>query len=301
MKKFIKYTFIFSVLTILVLAVLVAATTVFAKKSFDYSIPQNKNILIVGDSHTESAINDSILNNAYNLSQSGTGYFYSYLKAREVINHNPQIDTLIVGYSYSSIKKTADEWFTGAEKIKFKIRDHFFLINLNDFKELLFASPKNTLVFTPQVIAHNFKVLGNGYAQIGGFQNLKRYKLKEDITRLQNEDITNDKVEFSVYQKAHLINIYKYCEEKKVKLILINAPIHEVWLKRTQKYVDHYCEFYTSNMPNALLINNTYFNMPDSGFADATHLNYKGAKIYTEYLIQTKFAEDLSYCNRIKP
>lgn len=301
MKKFIRHCIVFSILAFLVLTLLVIGTTLFAKKSFDYSIPENKNILVIGDSHTECAINDRILNNAFNLSQSATCYFYTYLKAREVINHNPKIDTLIISYSYGSLKKAKDDWLIGAENLKFKIRDHLFLFNVSDFKELLIANPKDVLVFTPQVIAHNFKVLNYGYSAIGGFDSTERDKLKEDILRLQNEPIEDDALEFSKYQEYYLLKIYELSKEKNIKLILVNTPLHKEALNKYKvEYKNHYCEFYALNMPEASLINHASFNMPDVGFADAYHLDYKGAKIYTEYLMQTGFAENTNYCHEIK-
>jgi len=301
MKKFITHSIVFSILAFLVLAIMVIGTTLFAKKSFDYSIPENKNILVIGDSHTECAIDDRILNNAFNLSQSATCYFYTYLKTREVINHNPQIDTLIVSYSYSSLKKIKDKWLIGPENLKFKIRDHLMLFNATDFKELFLASPKDVLVFAPQVIAHNFKVLRNGYSALGGFDNSERNNLQEDILKLQNEDEKNPIEGYSKYQEDYLLKIYNFSQEKNIKLILVNTPMHAEALKKdTKAHKTYYCEFYASNMPEASLLNHTNFDMADSGFGDAYHLNFKGAKIYTDYLMKTNFAEDANYCHEIK-
>ena len=301
MKKFIYHSLVFSILAFLVLAILVLGTTLFAKKSFDYSLPENKNILVIGDSHTECAIDDRILNNAFNLSQSATCYFYTYLKTREVINHNPQIDTLIVSYSYSSLKKIKDKWLIGPENLKFKIRDHLFLFNSADFKELFLASPKDVLVFVPQVIAHNFKVLRNGYAALGAFDNSERNNLREDLLRLQNEKQKNHIAGYSKYQEEYLLKIYNFCKEKNIKLILVNTPIHPKALeKENTDFKSYYCKFYVSNMPSASLLNHADFNMPDSGFGDAYHLDYKGAKIYTEYLMETHFSTDISYCNELE-
>ena len=51
MKKFIYHSLVFSILAFLVLAILVLGTTLFAKKSFDYSLPENKNILVIGSEY----------------------------------------------------------------------------------------------------------------------------------------------------------------------------------------------------------------------------------------------------------
>ena len=59
-----------------------------SKKTFDYKFKEKKNILIVGNSHTECSVNDSIISNSVNLSQSASSYFYSYMKIREFTKYN---------------------------------------------------------------------------------------------------------------------------------------------------------------------------------------------------------------------
>ena len=45
-----------------------------------------KNILILGDSHTENAINDSIFSNSLNYSASADAYIFSYVKLKAILN-----------------------------------------------------------------------------------------------------------------------------------------------------------------------------------------------------------------------
>ena len=148
---------------------MVIATGLFAKSTFDFTIDSDKNVLVLGNSHPECAINDSILPNYFNLAQSGSAYFYDYLKLREVVNHNPQIDTLIIGYSYGDLKESMNNWITDEDKIDYKMRTYLFLFNPQDYLTLFKASPLNTLKYTPQTILHNIQTKFKGFSYLGGF------------------------------------------------------------------------------------------------------------------------------------
>ena len=101
---------------------MVIATCLFAKSTFDFTIDSDKKVLVLGNSHAECAINDSTLPNYFNLPQSESAYFYDYLKLWEVVNHNPQIDTLIIGCSYGDLKESMNNWITDEDKIDYKMR-----------------------------------------------------------------------------------------------------------------------------------------------------------------------------------
>jgi hypothetical protein len=88
--------------------VIVAVVTVYSILSgASFAVPKDKNILIVGDSHTECAIDDSIFTRSFNISQSGTAYLYSYIKLRKILVENSHIDTVLVSFHGGSIKKIA--------------------------------------------------------------------------------------------------------------------------------------------------------------------------------------------------
>ena len=66
--------------------------------------------------------------------------------------------------------------------------------------------------------------------------------------------------------------------------MLLNVPIHPILEDAEEGYKDHYYALVAEQMPNAILINHSDMSVPDSGFGDLGHLNYKGAAIYTAYL-----------------
>ena len=271
--------------------VLLVATSFISKYLFDFNIPKQKNILVLGNSHPECAINDSILPNVFNLAQGGTGYFYDYIKAREVIANNSQIDTVIIGYTYGDMAKEMDSWFNGKDKIKFKLRNYFFLFNFNDYLALLKANPVEVLYQTPQAIWYNLYMSYRGYSYLGGFNYLERDKLDEAILRLDNQQPLTSGIEISKYQSVYLQKIYTFCNQNNIVLILLNTPIHPLAEKYRKSLKTNYYKFASQKLPKAILINDSNFKLPESFYADLNHLNFKGAHKYSEFLKQNKFKQ----------
>lgn len=296
MKRFLINIGLFICVAVAIVIVLVLSTTYYTKQTFDFRIDKGKNILVVGNSHPECAINDSLLPNVLNLAQSGTGYFYDYLKVHEITDHNTQIDTVVIGYSYGDLAQNMDSWFDSDEKIKYKLPDYFFLLRSEDYFSLLRANPFGTLLNTPQTIFHNLKMKDYGYKFLGGFKSLKANRLKkakELIPQYEPKTTTG----YSQYQSKYLIKLYEDCISKDITLILLNTPIHPM-LEDVQKPLKlNYCRFAKEHLPNALLVNHSNFNLSENSFRDMGHLRYNGAKTYTEFLRTNRFRQSLQSCS----
>ncbi len=278
-----------------IIVAMVVATSYYAKQNFDFSIGKEKNILVLGNSRPEAAINDSLLPNVYNLAQGGSGYFYDHLKIQRIVEHNPQIDTLIIGYSYGDLKKDMDSWFSGKEKIKFKMRNHLFLFELEDYISLLKANPVAVAANTPQTIFHNIKMKRKGKAYLGGFKSGRKNEIKK-AKELANKHIPDASQGYSKYQSEYLLKVYEYCKSRDIAVILINVPIHPMLEEIHAHLKPLYCKFAKEKLPDALLIDHANFKLPETDYRDLAHLNAKGAKKYTEFLRSDKFKTTLMSC-----
>ncbi|HEA22212.1 MAG TPA: hypothetical protein ENH87_15020 [Pricia antarctica] len=297
MEKFIRYSFKFAATVIVSIAILVVATGLYARYAVNFKISQEINILVLGNSHPECAIDDSLLPNIFNLAQSGSGYFYDYVKAKHLLKNNSQVDTLILGYAYGDIGKDMDLWFSGEERIKFKIRNHFFLFDLEDYLAMLKANPIATILNTPQTIFHNLKMSKFGISGLGGYKRLTRNKL--EVAKDRNEmGSLPESAGLSQYQTKYLRKIYQLCDENMVQLVLLATPMHPMKVKHQELQLAQYCGFAKEQMPNAILIDHTRFKVPEKDYADLAHLNYKGALRYSEYLKKIRFNHPVTDCNK---
>ena len=144
MKKFIKRGVLFLIITGIVSLVVGFLSVFISKQTFDYKIKEKKNILIVGNSHTECSISDKILSNSVNISQSASSYFYSYIKVREFVKRNPTIDTVIISFSDNDLFSEKEKWFSSTEKIRNKMTRMIFLFNTEDYLTLFCSNPITT-------------------------------------------------------------------------------------------------------------------------------------------------------------
>jgi hypothetical protein len=91
-------------------------------------------------------------------------------------------------------------------------------------------------------------------------------------------------VEKSIVQEKYLKMISELCRQNSVNLILFSTPkyktynanidenIRKIWLQvRNSLSLDSLADF-------------SAFVLPDSCYGDLTHLNYKGAEVFSRYL-----------------
>ena len=295
MKKFAYKALNFSVFTILSIFFIGGVITQLQRIMFEFDIPKNKTSLVIGDSHLECAIDDKILSNTFNFSQSGSGYFYSYLKLKKVLADNPQIDKVLLSYTYDDMEKSKDEWFSGSEIIKFKMPVHLFLFDYTDFFSLFISNPYQVAVNFPRAITvgigqiAGYMLPGFNLDNWGKYRRTERDKLREAKIRYKALE-GNDNLEYSTYQQEYLMKIYNLTAAKNIKLYLLNTPIHPILENGLEEYKDYYYSFIEQNLPKATIINHSKMIIPEYGFGDLEHLNHKGAKMYSEYLKEHGFS-----------
>ena len=282
MKKFLNEMLKFGVFLILGTIILIMGTLLIERNIINFTIPANKTVLVVGDSHTACAVNDEILTNVFNFSKGGSGYFYTFLKVRKMLEDNPQITTLVIGYSYGNLEKSRDEWFKGEKYITGNLNRHLFLLDFSDFYSIFISNPYHVLIST---ISERIASLYSDHSlnRWGKYKYLEQNELEESKARLISNDKT-EKVEYSEYQEKYLLKLYHLAMAKDINVILLNAPIHPMFEESQEAYKGYYNLLAEHEMPNATIINHSNMNIPESGFGDIRHLNFKGAEIYSEYL-----------------
>lgn len=270
---------------------MIIATTYILKKA-SLRCSQNKNVLVLGDSHLECAMNDTILNNYVNAAQSADTYLYSYFKLRAFVDDNPQIDTVLLAYDHSSMFLSKDNWINKEESILEKINNYYWLMNLKDcgpflsrssFYQALLQAPFRHWSTVLKFISHKKVTVKD--LNIGGYNYLMRDKLSEDIQRnkrLLNGNNGSPDIKYSSYQKEYLEKIIAFCEERKIQLILVNAPTHHT--AYNVKYKEAYYAYYKQNLEKVPLWDFSNMNLADSCFGDMTHLNFRGAALFSKLL-----------------
>lgn len=282
MKTFFLRLLIFSIIAVTV----VTAPILYKKyieKPFSFKISKSRNILILGDSHTECAIDDSVFTNAVNYSRSAETYLYSYVKLREFIAANDHINTVILSFSFYSLSDLQEYWYYRSDAIEDKIPRFIFFMNMRELGEIARLNPgafyRSTFGATTRsmLAAQDLKEL-----QLGGYMKLNRHALQEDLEILKG--LPQSPYQTSEMQTVYLQKIIDFCRQKNLRLVLLNAPMYNgggVYYMR-----DTFANIYKNRYADIPLLDYADFKMPDSCYGDASHLNYKGARSFSAHLME---------------
>ena len=254
-----------------------------SKKTFDYKFKEKKNILIVGNSHTECSVNDSIISNSVNLSQSASSYFYSYMKIREFTKYNSQIDTVIISFSDNDLFSEKEKWFSSSDKINNKMTRHIILFNKDDYLDLFKSNPIEVIVQTFILYSDFYNLHTKKRDFIGSYNKINVNKIDEDIIEFNlSSPVVDERI--AITELQYLLKIYEFTQENKIKLILLNTPIHPILEKHFLVIKPRNLQIVSENMPNATYFDHTSFVLKNSDYADLSHLNNKGSNKYSEFL-----------------
>lgn len=276
----------------------------FTNKSLNQSafvIPSDKNVLILGNSSLECAINDSIVSNGINLSNSGEAYIYTYLKMKLFLEANSQIDVVLLSFNYNSLLAHTE----------YQVLDHNGIQNIDRycpfFKEDELSVFKKSFYYYRGIMKLPytyrkvfFKSNQATYEDLswGGYLHLDKNKLEENIQRYGNimkqMKVTQKDYNNVSFQAYYLHKIISYCKQSGVTIILVNSPVYMDY----QYGVEEYYRYYNTNYPDIPLWDYSALDLPDSFYADIYHLNYKGARVFSE-LIKKRLSEQKNQQNKL--
>lgn len=291
MRKFLIKTTAY-ISTIIIIIVLMSSLSILIVSEVSFKLDENKNILVLGASSTECAINDTILTNYLNLSQSAEALIFTYVKLNEILKTNMNIDTVLLAYSYDILLEGRDEWIMGEIKMKDNISRYISFFNFDELKifipELSFWSTIVDLPYLNKKAIVSYLANKHDFSytelRLGRYQYLIRDRLSVDIAR-RNEQTTlnlNEYTHYSKYQNEYLLKIIKLCKNYNVKLILINTPMYTSAISNFA--INQFYQYHALHYLDIPFIDCSSFVLDDSCYADVKHLNYKGAKVFSEFI-----------------
>lgn len=264
------------------------------------TLKTNKNIVVIGDSNTNNAINDSILSNYYNVSKGGTSYVYSYLKLKKIIAKNEHIDTVFLSFAPHQIYAEIEQkWLFDINNMKDNFIYYYSLMGVEEYQ--LFWEHKKNEIFTifPRFVRDGFKVIffficnKNIDKEYGLYSASTKNTLNEALEKLRKTTISEEK--YAETELAYVRKIANLCENNKIKLILLNTPKHEKRFLIRPTESDLYYKVYKNRFPDIEFWDMSHFTISDNGFYDSMHLNRSGAKEFSVYLRNTSKEELIKY------
>lgn len=280
MKSFLKKISVIVLVLVVVSAIMIITAYATKKRILRYNISQNSHIVFVGNSQFETAINDSMLVGASNVAKSAKQYMMMRIDIENLLDENSQIDTVFLVVSPFSLREIdADRSYedvTYLESITYyapymSIADYEELPNAKPFvKDLLFGGCLKYLV--------NSQLCG-GYL-FNTRDDMAADKKKHVRAKIDNANAVHNGNKITQHQLELISNI---CKKAGVKLIYLSTPN---WDAKNVYNLKHFRKQVTQlqRSSGADYWDYVDYQLPDTCFSDMTHLNWRGARVFTSFL-----------------
>ena len=287
MKLFLRKIFLFISVPLLIIIIILIS---YKYSIYNFDIHNSEKTLIIGDSHTQTAINDSILDNSINVSQSGQHFLYTYNVLRVLLENNEHIDNVVLGVSFHSFGASRDEHVKNSSKTRNSFPRYYPVLNFESFTDVSLISPHEFRLMLINVLDTMFSSNIHAYPFIGRFYDREGNNLnsKSISANIEGHYFTEDgRLQgFSDLQVEYLQKISDLCKDNEIQLILINTPKHSLYNEKIpNEFVDKYYDIiHNIKSENVSFIDLHAYKLPDDNYGDGDHLNAFGAKKISEIL-----------------
>ena len=297
MKTFIKHIlFYIALFTGLILTVDFFTSSIINKYA-NFKLAANPRYVILGHSHPECAFNDSLIPDLKNLSASGEAYFYTYFKAKKILEQNPSIEIVLIEYTNNQITPEMDAWTWYDENFSDKYSKYAPFMALTDQFILMQNNPKgylNSFSYSNRIKLN--KVMGRKYdftTSIGGYKFLVRNRTDSLLKLLNTSNTRNLKHDraaessknISATSLVYLKKTIELCKRYGKKVLLVRSPQR---MEYTASYNNEstYKKILSDHFSTIEYLDFSNFPLANSEFGDLGHLNYKGARVFSEWIAE---------------
>lgn len=269
--------------------------TYTAKKYYLNLKKESITTLILGNSHELNAINPAFLSTeAFNLANASQTLYYDSALLQNYLPQLPKLKTVIIGISYFSffyeLSDISEHWRQQFYYQTYDIKPlslKFF--ELNNYSKLsLYGFSKTFNLLKQKGISQDCQnLLPNGF-------------LYKSTNETINDSLGKKRVELHHKQrfisqtqkiKNRVLHLVQFLKSKNIKVVFVTTPCHSSYYKfcdeknliDQQKFIQQLCQQYNFKYLN--FFKDTRFVLED--FANADHLNFKGATKFSTILNDT--------------
>ena len=277
------------IVVIILLFLLFLIATTFKTKS--YKVEDDIEEVFIGDSHVRYAVDDSLLKNSLSLANSSESVYFSYFKIKQILQSNPTIKTVYLGFSYHNISGYYDQYINGRYSHNVS-PNYFYLLPIKQKSKMIKWNLKRLPFFTTSILRAGIKSWLSKIFFQGGFDNdysNVSAQIESMDGRLNFQYFTNGELNsFSTLNLTYIRNIIKLCNNQKVKLIILNTPLHHYYKKNVpREYVNKYDSLILSQSLKVMDLSD--ISLPDSCFQpEGDLLSKDGALETTKEIIRRK-------------
>ncbi len=314
MKTFLQRVAEFSILALFLFGLLLVPYNFLVNKEIDevHLLRPEAQVLVLGDSHPECAVNDLKYPIFENRARSAEIYFLTYFKLKNILERKPKLQAICIAYNYFSLAKGRQELFYDKKQEGYR---HFFQSKDISIWRNLHNNPRHYGYTTKDNAISIF--FSSYFASIECIKNLIKYQrpnyshlveykgafLHKHTKSINIEKITlkMQKPEKSIakrtdgeYQAADLEEMMlrlmlDLAKEHNIPVVLINTPEHPIKVNNTaQNAIDYHLKVAEDlkREYGVHFLNYHDMDLPDNCFYDLGHLNVEGANRFTPILLE---------------
>ncbi len=253
-------------------------------------VKEDTTTLLLGDSHIQFSLNDSIIPHSINVAVGGESYFYSYQKLKFFTQNYPGINTVVLGFAEHNVDKIYEEqWIKNPVQIREWTSKYCNFYDLDAFKTMAHISFWDLCFGMIRIPFYSFKFIYSYIKdpsfralRMGGYKGWLNYSvLKKQLAEIQKREGITD-LNFSDVNIKYLDKIIEYTRDNHIQLILLSTPIHKELYKYDKTIHLKFKDFYNKRYSQVTFWNYTTFEMQDDCFKDLVHLRIKGANLFSQ-------------------
>ena len=275
MIQFIKKSILFSSILFVIL-LCVCITNLFIHAYSEFPV-RKSNIIVLGDSHTEKAINPTYFQSLKNVSQPSEPYILSYWKLQELTKRT-QIDTLILGFAPHNIASFNDEKFKDSKWAPEMFRRSYMIFNLSDLSKINYHIPTFFSTLLHEMCLYPKK---DHFTYIGGYKNDTTNLPHDAETAINRHYFYKSKTpEISQVSIESIEAIIEHCSHKNIILYLVNCPLHTSYSEKIPPLIKNQYEILKTKytLKGVEVIDMGNYPVAETNFLNSDHLNKKGAE-----------------------
>lgn len=252
------------------------------------TVSSSINTIVLGDSHTQCAVDPAYLENSLNYSESGSTYYFSLIKIKHLIANNNQIKRVLLSLHHGSFDiENESKYLYNEVYIVERLSRYAPFISFSDLKfhynksyffKSFLKAPLEIFRFSIECFKNRSISLAS--FNFGNYSYSEENKLDIDIANRKSKAFPK-KNTYSEIELALLQDIKNFCNKSQVELILVNTPVYEI-----EKYTDITLldKMVHKELKNYKILDFSRVQLPKDCFYDISHLNTKGAITFTKLL-----------------
>lgn len=280
-----KRTFILGLLALALGVALIFCLNKTTEKSAHFQFDNSFRYIFCENSHMQLAINDTLVEHAINIGESGENFIYTYQKLKCLLNGNPQVELIFLECSNSSICEYIDGRSWNAHFVKTKVPKFSFALDKSDWSDLIQNAPFYFINAACSGAELELKFILSSetyfpdFAKWDGYYWYSKSAVDSLIHAPDTIRIPSGGMTKSLHALKYLGKIENLCKAKGVRLCLIRCPVHPGW-----EYNDNeamYSELFRNELSHMTLFDFHDYALPNGDFRDYEHLNCYGEQKFS--------------------